>query len=89
MERAFGPIDVWINNAMVSVFSPVIEMTPAEYKRVTEVTYLGYVHGTEARQSPRCSRSAWSPAPSRSGERGDVAIAPMLAAPPLRSRGRR
>ncbi len=45
-ERAFGPIDVWVNNAMVSVFSPAREMTAAEYRRVTEVTYLGYVHGT-------------------------------------------
>ncbi|HWO41426.1 MAG TPA: SDR family oxidoreductase [Candidatus Eisenbacteria bacterium] len=47
-ERTFGPIDVWINNAMVSVFSPVREMKPEEYKRVTEVTYLGYVYGTLA-----------------------------------------
>ena len=48
VERALGPIDVWVNNAMVSVFSPVKEMTAAEYRRVTEVTYLGYVHGTMA-----------------------------------------
>src|SRR5688572_14771882 len=40
VEREFGPIDIWINNAMVSVFSPVKKMTPEEYKRVTEVTYL-------------------------------------------------
>lgn len=46
VERIFGPIDFWINNAMVSVFSPVSEMTAEEYRRVTEVTYLGYVHGT-------------------------------------------
>jgi short-subunit dehydrogenase len=46
VEEKFGPIDVWINNAMVSVFSPVIQMTPEEYRRVTEVTYLGYVYGT-------------------------------------------
>ncbi|MRG96625.1 SDR family oxidoreductase [Polyangium spumosum] len=46
VERAFGPIDVWINNAMVTVYSPILEMKPAEYRRVTEVTYLGYVHGT-------------------------------------------
>jgi len=46
VEKEFGPIDIWINNAMVSVFSPAKEMTAAEYKRVTEVTYLGYVHGT-------------------------------------------
>jgi short-subunit dehydrogenase len=48
VEDTFGPIDVWINNAMVSILSPVKEMTPSEYKRVTDVTYLGYVHGTLA-----------------------------------------
>jgi NAD(P)-dependent dehydrogenase (short-subunit alcohol dehydrogenase family) len=56
VERAFGPIDVWVNNAMVSVFSPVLEMTSEEYRRVTEVTYLGVVHGTLAalrRMKPR------------------------------------
>lgn len=42
----FGPIDTWINAAMVTVFSPVSAMSAAEYRRVTEVTYLGYVHGT-------------------------------------------
>jgi short-subunit dehydrogenase len=46
IEDELGPIDVWVNNAMVSVFSPVKEMTPGEYRRITEVTYLGYVHGT-------------------------------------------
>src|SRR5215218_2864905 len=46
--RELGPIDVWVNNAMLSVFSPVTEMRPEEYKRVTEVTYLGYVYGTLA-----------------------------------------
>jgi NAD(P)-dependent dehydrogenase (short-subunit alcohol dehydrogenase family) len=48
LEETFGPIDVWINNAMASVFSPVLEMQPDEYKRVTDVTYLGVVHGTLA-----------------------------------------
>jgi NAD(P)-dependent dehydrogenase (short-subunit alcohol dehydrogenase family) len=48
VENAFGPIDIWINNAMVSVFSPVKSMRPEEYKRVTEVTYLGVVYGTLA-----------------------------------------
>ncbi|HSH38365.1 MAG TPA: SDR family oxidoreductase [Chthoniobacterales bacterium] len=48
VESRFGGIDVWVNNAMTSVFSPVKEMTAAEYKRVTEVTYLGYVNGTLA-----------------------------------------
>lgn len=45
-EDAFGPIDIWVNNAMLSVLSPVIQMQPEEYRRVTEVTYLGYVYGT-------------------------------------------
>lgn len=48
VERELGPIDVWVNNAMASVFSPVKEMQPDEYKRVTEVTYLGVVYGTLA-----------------------------------------
>lgn len=48
VEQRFGPIDVWINNAMVSVFSPVKEMTAAEFERVTDVTYLGSVYGTLA-----------------------------------------
>jgi NAD(P)-dependent dehydrogenase (short-subunit alcohol dehydrogenase family) len=46
VEENFGPIDIWINNAMVSVFSPIKEMTPEEFKRVTDVTYLGAVYGT-------------------------------------------
>ena len=48
VEETFGPIDIWVNDAMVSVFSPVKEMTPSDYKRVTEVLYLGFVHGTLA-----------------------------------------
>jgi NAD(P)-dependent dehydrogenase (short-subunit alcohol dehydrogenase family) len=56
VEAVFGPIDIWVNNAMVSVFSPLKEMTPAEFRRVTEVTYLGTVYGTMAalrRMRPR------------------------------------
>lgn len=48
VERSLGPIDVWVNNAMVSVFSPVKEMEAKEFERVTQVTYLGYVYGTLA-----------------------------------------
>lgn len=48
VEERWGPIDVWVNNAMVGVLSPVKYMTPEEYKRVTEVTYLGQVFGTQA-----------------------------------------
>lgn len=45
-EDRFGPIDIWINNAMTTVFAPFLEVTPEEYKRATEVTYLGNVWGT-------------------------------------------
>ncbi len=48
IERELGPIDVWVNVAMTTVYSPIAEITPAEYKRATEVTYLGYVYGTMA-----------------------------------------
>lgn len=48
VEERFGPIDIWVNNAMASVFSPLKEMTPDEFHRVTEVTYLGTVYGTMA-----------------------------------------
>src|SRR3989442_3877734 len=48
VEEEFGPLDIWVNNAMVSVFSPVKEMTAEEFHRVTEVTYLGVVYGTLA-----------------------------------------
>lgn len=48
VEERLGPIDIWVNNAMASVFSPIKQMTAEEFKRVTEVTYLGYVYGTLA-----------------------------------------
>lgn len=48
IESRLGPIAVWINNAMLTVFSPVHNMPPDEFRRVTEVTYLGFVHGTMA-----------------------------------------
>lgn len=57
-EEKLGPIDVWVNNAMTSVFSPVSEMLADEYKRVTEVTYLGQVYGAQSalrRMLPRNS----------------------------------
>lgn len=47
-EERLGSIDVWINNAMISIFSPVKEMEAGEFRRVSEVNYLGYVHGTLA-----------------------------------------
>lgn len=56
VDETFGPPDVWINNAMASVFSPVMKMPAEEYARVTQVTYLGAVHGTLSalrRMTPR------------------------------------
>lgn len=46
--KELGPLDIWVNNAMLTVFSPFAEMTHQEFARVTDVTYLGYVHGTMA-----------------------------------------
>ena len=48
IARQLGPIDIWINNAMLTVFSPVSEITPDEFRRVTDVTYLGSVFGVMA-----------------------------------------
>jgi len=56
IEATFGPIDVWVNVAFASVFAPFAEITAEEFRRVTEVTYLGFVHGTMAalaRMRPR------------------------------------
>ena len=56
VERSFGPIDVWVNVAFTSVLSPFCEITAAEFRRVTEVSYLGYVYATMAalrRMRPR------------------------------------
>ena len=54
IEHELGPIDAWVNDAMTSVFGPFLEMSPEDFRRVSEVTYLGYVHGTRAalRRSP-------------------------------------
>lgn len=48
IEEHFGSIDVWINNAMVSVFGPLTKLEAKDYERVTDVTYLGQVYGTQA-----------------------------------------
>ena len=48
LERRLGPLDIWVNDAMETVFSPFADMTPEEFRRVTEVAYLGFVHGTMA-----------------------------------------
>jgi NAD(P)-dependent dehydrogenase (short-subunit alcohol dehydrogenase family) len=48
VEETLGPIDVWVNNAMTSVFAPFTEIDADEYRRVTDVTYHGFVNGTRA-----------------------------------------
>jgi short-subunit dehydrogenase len=48
VESEFGPLDIWVNDAMATVIAPVIETRPEEFKRATEVTYLGFVYGTMA-----------------------------------------
>jgi short-subunit dehydrogenase len=58
VEAELGPIDVWVNDAFTSVFARFRDIDPQEYRRVTEVSYLGYVHGTHAalrRMIPRDS----------------------------------
>ena len=56
LEQKLGPIDIWINDAMLTVFSPLADITPEEFRRVTEVTYLGFVHGTMAAMKSMRSR---------------------------------
>jgi NAD(P)-dependent dehydrogenase (short-subunit alcohol dehydrogenase family) len=46
-EREFGPIDIWINNAMVSMYSPFMQMLPEEFRHIVDVTFLGTVYGTQ------------------------------------------
>jgi NAD(P)-dependent dehydrogenase (short-subunit alcohol dehydrogenase family) len=48
VEQKLGPIDIWVNNAMTAIFAPLNQITPEEFKRATEVTYLGAVYGTMA-----------------------------------------
>ena len=58
IESELGPIDVWVNNAMTAVLADTWDVTPEDFRRVTEVTYLGYVHGSLAalsRMRPRDS----------------------------------
>jgi short-subunit dehydrogenase len=58
IEAEFGPIDVWVNNAMASVFAYTWDITPAEFQRVTQVNYLGFVNGTLAALKRMRARNA-------------------------------
>ena len=57
IESEIGPIDIWVNVAFTSVFAPFWQITPEEYRRVTEVTYLGYVYATMAVLKPMMARN--------------------------------
>ncbi|WP_049902085.1 SDR family oxidoreductase [Halococcus agarilyticus] len=56
IEAAFGPIDVWINNAMTTVYSSFLDLDPDEFERVTDVTYIGAVNGSRAALSRMTER---------------------------------
>jgi NAD(P)-dependent dehydrogenase (short-subunit alcohol dehydrogenase family) len=58
IEHELGPIDVWINNAMASVFVPFVDVDMADFERVTDVDYLGFVHGTKAALSSMVPRDS-------------------------------
>ena len=58
IEAEFGPIDVWVNVAFTSVFAPFAEISPDEFRRVTEVSYLGFVYGTMVALSRMRPRNA-------------------------------
>ena len=60
IEDAFGPIDVWVNDAMVTVYAEFLDIEPDEYRRSTEVTYLGMVWGTRAALKRMMSRDRGS-----------------------------
>ena len=66
IEAELGPIDVWVNNAMATVLSPVKQMTSEEFQRVTDVTYLGAVHGARPR-SPHAAPRRRGHHPGRVG----------------------
>ncbi len=67
IEQELGPIDIWINVAMATIFAPVSDITAAEFRRATEVTYLGAVHGTMSALKRMRSRNRIDP---RRRERG-------------------
>lgn len=57
VEKELGPIDIWVNNAFAGIFSRFMDVTPEEYERVTQVTYLGQVNGTRAALSRMLPRN--------------------------------
>ena len=90
VEEVLGPIDIWVNNAMTTVFSFFDDIEPAEYERATRVTYLGTVWGTKVALSGCCRETAARS--SRSARRWPIAASRCrrpTAAPSTRSRASR
>ena len=58
VQDEFGPIDIWVNDAMTTVFSEFLDVEPEEYERVTDVTYLGAMHGSRAALSRMVPRDS-------------------------------
>jgi NAD(P)-dependent dehydrogenase (short-subunit alcohol dehydrogenase family) len=86
IEETLGPIDVWVNAAFSSVFAPFAATRPEEFRRVTEVTYLGFVYGTMAalaRMRPR-DRGVIVQVGSALGDRS-IPLLPPTAAASMRS----
>ena len=86
--QRWGGIDIWINNAMATMFAPVSQMTCAEYARITEVTYLGYVYGAMAAlRHMRPRNRGGAGIPRALSLIRDVAVAEVgAAAPPVASK---
>ena len=83
VEQELGPIDIWVNDAMTTIFAPFLEITPAEFKRATEVTYLGQVYGTMAalkRMHPR-NRGSYRPGGLGTGVTVPSRCNPLTAGP--------
>jgi NAD(P)-dependent dehydrogenase (short-subunit alcohol dehydrogenase family) len=87
VETELGPIDAWVNNAMASVFSPVVSVTPQEFRRGTEVTYLGQVYGTMTALKRMRARGAPSSILAPLFRTGRSHCNPSTAAPNTRSAG--
>ena len=65
IEAAFGPFDVWVNDAMATIYSPFRKISAEDYKRATEVTYLGAVYGTMAALKRMKQNESWRYRPGR------------------------
>jgi len=88
VENRFGPIDIWVNCAMATIFAPFHRISPDEYRRATEVTYLGFVYGTMAAlKRMRARNRALSSRSALPSATGLYRCNRLIAAPNSRSAG--